>query len=46
MVQWLGVQASTAGGKGLIYGQGTKILHGRVEKETNEKKKKKKVQKQ
>ena len=26
-VQWLGLCASTAGGRGLIPGQGTKILH-------------------
>ena len=26
-VQWLGLQASTAGGPGSIPGQGTKILH-------------------
>ena len=26
-VQWLGLHASTAGGTGLIPGQGTKILH-------------------
>ena len=26
-VQWLGLRASTAGGRGLIPGQGTKILH-------------------
>ena len=27
VVQWLGLRASTAGGTGLIPGQGTKILH-------------------
>ena len=27
MVQWLGLRASTAGGVGLIPGQGTKIMH-------------------
>ena len=27
VVQWLRLQASTAGGMGLILGQGTKILH-------------------
>ena len=27
-VQWLGLFASTTGSKGLILGQGTKILHG------------------
>ena len=27
MVQWLGVHPSTAGGMGLIPGQGTKILN-------------------
>ena len=27
VVQWLGLCNSTAGGKGLIPGQGTKILH-------------------
>ena len=27
-VQWLGLQASTAGGTGLIPGRGTRILHG------------------
>ena len=28
MVQWLGLHTSTAGGSGLIPGQGTKILQG------------------
>ena len=27
MVQWLGLHASTAGGMGVIPGQGTKILY-------------------
>ena len=41
MVQWLNLQASSAGGEGSIPGQGTKILHAlRPEKNFLVKKKK------
>ena len=46
VVQWLGVQAYTAGGSSLIPGQGTKIPHaawrGQIKRRTLKKKKKKK----
>ena len=43
MVQWLRLRASTAGGKGLIPGWGTKILQAL---QCNQKKKKKKRKKE
>jgi len=36
-VQWLGLQASTAGGIGSTLGQGTKILHATQPKKKREK---------
>ena len=36
LVQWLGLQASTAGGIGSILGQGTKILHATQPKKKSE----------
>ena len=32
VVQWLRLRASTTGGMGLIFGQGTKVLHSQKEK--------------
>ena len=40
-VQWLGRCASTAGGMGLIPGEGTKILHATWSGQKKEKKRKK-----
>ena len=42
-VQWLGLCASTAGGRGLIPGQGTKIPHAVRHSRGNKEKKEKKT---